>query len=167
MENPKIAADHLVRQWAQSSGDHETASIAVQMMAAKEFGLSNAANPAKVYGHDEAEVESYIGRAGNRIPQYLQAVYANTQEHLAKAGVTEITLYRGMHHIELEKRGTVRMNPLSSFSTSQESAMNFGKVVIKVKVPASQVFSTSISGPGCYNEAEMVVLGGEVPYERV
>ena len=68
---------------------------------------------------------------------------------------------------------TIRQNPISSWSTNYGIATQFahgysagdGKVraVVQSVVPKERIFSTSMSGPGCLNESEFVVLGGKAP----
>jgi hypothetical protein len=70
----------------------------------------------------------------------------------------------------------IQLNPLSSFAADYGTAYSFARhanmpTVVAVKVPASRVFSTAFSGPGCLTENEVVVVapnrfkGGD-PYDR-
>jgi hypothetical protein len=59
----------------------------------------------------------------------------------------------------------ISMQPISSWSLSQEQAESFAdngtyKIVLRTIVPAELVFSTAFSGVGCLSENEIVVLGG-------
>jgi hypothetical protein len=59
-------------------------------------------------------------------------------------------------------------NPASSYSLSIEIAGAFSTVscsglslMIAARVPVEQVWSTALTGPGCYNESEVVTLGNK------
>lgn len=61
---------------------------------------------------------------------------------------------------------TVGMNPISSFSTKFGTAKSFAtdgdvRMMGMIRVPASRIFSTYNTGPGCMNEQEVTVLGGD------
>jgi len=64
----------------------------------------------------------------------------------------------------------MKMRPLSSFSVTKDIASRFGSqglygeqatgVFLSAKVPAARIFSTPLTGVGCFDEDEFVVLGG-------
>ena len=80
----------------------------------------------------------------------------------------------------LQERSTIdrvraTMNPVSSFSTSHETAARFGNhatstlgeinrpifgIVLRGAIPKERVWSTAITGNGCLTEHEVTVLGG-------
>jgi SPP1 gp7 family putative phage head morphogenesis protein len=174
------AAARLIDQWAETSRDTNPLSIAVQKRAEDLFGIEGAYYPTagrhgKNVGLSEAVVEAdkISEKHGDVIDSYLKATYDHTQEELARAGVREMTLYRGMlHHGEPPMSGECRLQPLSSFSAVQRIAESFsgegvresGKpIVISSRVPASRIFSTCLTGPGAVPEAEVVALGGSMP----
>lgn len=117
---------------------------------------------------------------------FIKAVYQNTQSKLASApqSIGYITLHRGMvlktdsSFLDLVPEGedifnVPRLtlngaNSLSSWSTDFGTALEFanrvpsdygGGVVLTMTVPVSRIFSTAISGPGCLNEQEFILLG--------
>lgn len=95
---------------------------------------------------------------------FALAQYHETQDHLAKLGVKELFLIRGMHvgHNHSDpKHVKVKLQPASSFSTKHTIASHSfgtGGSVFAVKVPASQVIGSFCSGYGCTSESEVVVL---------
>lgn len=60
---------------------------------------------------------------------------------------------------------TVVSQPLSSWSTNRGTADDFGSgegqygIVVSGKIPVERIFCTSVTGLGCLNEGEFVVLG--------
>lgn len=127
--------------------------------------------------------QDVVERHKDVINGFLQATYDNTQERLKAAGVESMMLYRGMGGEELDigeeprnEKGTayvekqvMKLQPLSSFSTSFADAWDFASsnsqknaVVMAVHVPREKIFSTALSGPGCANEHEVVLLGGKM-----
>ena len=68
--------------------------------------------------------------------------------------------------------GTVKLQPLSSFSSSYDVATGFGKpkeggVVFACRVPVKDIFSHPKTGYGCTDEREFVVLGGDKKFVMV
>jgi hypothetical protein len=106
------------------------------------------------------------------VDTFLRSVYNNTQSALSKAGVTEVTVVRGIgiNDPELFRKPDgsdfesvqidVRLRSLSSYSGNGEDAVVFGNMIFVTKVPASSVFSTALTGFGTTGEAEVIVLGG-------
>jgi hypothetical protein len=163
------AAAAFVDTWAVTSGDHTPTALAIQARAKQTFKLKDSANPSKVYGSDlelTNQVKEISQTHGKVIDGYLKASYDNTQETLKNLGIDEITVYRGTgeHH---DVGNKVKLNPLSSFSTDSGIAGEFGNAVIKMKVPRKKIFSTSVTGAGCYDEDEVIVLGGVYNCERI
>lgn len=188
--------DTLIHAWAVTSCDSNYTSVALQKAAAQEFNLQDYENTwdnKNNYWADNSEVskesDAMLARSGPGLRAFLAAVYDNTQKYLHAKGIKNITLYRGFSYDKKglqndltdkleydrdnyeEKPGQydaqVRLQPLSSFSTSARVARGFNgdtgiPVVIKVRVPVESVFSTAITGTGCLNEEEMVVLGDRI-----
>ena len=184
-------ADEIQREWASSSSNGNERSLAVQMAVAQKFGLTAASDQlrdgtmaSRIWPSEQWWNEKV--QAVSRDPlqaAYVKAVYDNTQAKLAKAGITELPLYRGMvmdpnspvsFHDDIKqlvKKGTdtVMSNPLTSWSASRVVALDFThrgdrdmSVLMKAMVPASRIWSTAQSGPGCRSEYEYIVLGGEM-----
>jgi len=101
----------------------------------------------------EKNTLEYYDRYREYLHAYVRAVYANTQSILAKKGITEVVIYRGLQekgiwdavHTEIDALGVsniaswtretmgvanvrATMNPISSWSASMQVAYNFGGV---------------------------------------
>lgn len=79
------------------------------------------------------------------------------------------TLYEDLIRSRSENgEATMDLQPLSSFSLTPHISQRFsspdGKydmgIIVYAEVPASRVFSTSLTGPGCTNEYEAIIVGG-------
>jgi hypothetical protein len=53
------------------------------------------------------------------------------------------------------------LQPASAFSTDQGVARRFGSMVLDAVVPKERILSTAMTGPGCLNEDEILVIGGD------
>lgn len=53
------------------------------------------------------------------------------------------------------------LQPASAFSTSESTAKRFGKLMLNAVVPKERILSTAMTGPGCLNEDEILVIGGD------
>jgi NAD+--dinitrogen-reductase ADP-D-ribosyltransferase len=92
-----------------------------------------------------------------------------------KANATHLRLWRGSNQVEEQlmagglknRRCTIRLNNIVSFSLSQEAASCFGDWVIEVQVPVSKVlvFPGLLPGQVLQGEQEVLALGGD--YEVV
>lgn len=98
---------------------------------------------------------------------FAAAQYHNTQDYFKEKGITHLHLVRGMSVGESGEGGQkarkvkVKMQPASSFSNNHGTALEFSKgaSMFAVKVPVSQVLGSYLTGFGCSNEHEVVVLG--------
>lgn len=52
--------------------------------------------------------------------------------------------------------------PASSFSTDRRESENFGPYIFTIRTPVHLVWSTAVTGAGCLNEEEYIVLGGKL-----
>ncbi len=128
LENPyaryAIAAGYL-SSWANTSSDGDAVALAIQMAAAKEFGLDvqvtnrdGTWTPGGVRFPNGTVASSEMGDHGPLnslrlasgylsdneagIRALLGATYANTQEQLAAKGITEMTVTRGVTKLPAE-----------------------------------------------------------------
>lgn len=184
----------LVAAWAMSSTENAKA-VLMQRLAIEEFGLTD--TPTAHFGEVASDLADGVMRdvanpdqfkAGGRA--FLREMYNETQAELAAAGITELTVVRGMsvptealsgvwqdgmpgpdHLVGMVRTSVsdISLQPMSSFSTSLATANSFTSlssymdnysVVMTMKVPASRVLATPLTGFGCLHEAEVVVLGG-------
>ena len=103
----------------------------------------------------------------------LQEMYTYQQAVFKHLGITHIELYRGVKDtLETEPPShgdtvSVKTRPLSSWTSNPIVGLDFGKRMIKCKVPVERIFMSPISHPELdgagtkNNESEYVVMGAE------
>lgn len=168
----------MVDRWAQTSGDSDAKAVGMQYAIREELNVKGAytrhlspSNKSK-QGAQIFKDEANNIASNKAVRAVIRAHYENTQARLKAAGITELTLVRGYDSsakVQLLSDQNVSLQPASSFSMEKRIAAGFagkkGKDKARhlvLRVPASRVLSTSVSGFGCLNEQEMVVLGGKV-----
>lgn len=176
----EVAVSGLVQAWAISSNDSRPVSLAIQKAAEEEFGIEGAFQ----WSPDDltqANTDYMYSEHSNTYKRFVRAQYDNTQETLSDTGIEYVEAYRGYtakYDPKIHDRNediTAQLRPLSSFSTSYETAEGFmnsstsdvidaetANIVITSMVPAKQILSFSFTGVGCTSEKEMVVLGPEI-----
>jgi len=180
-ELPEDRVNEMVKAWAASSGDSVPLSVLLQVAAAEVFGVESAYYPEekltelwRIMGWD-AEWGA-VEQAQEQARRFVRTVYEITQEELAWKGIKTIRLYRGLSipvdslppMVERDDNIIHMSNPLSSWSLDISTAQIFmgeatedeAAVILAVEVPVERVFSTCITGPGCYIEQEVVLIGG-------
>jgi hypothetical protein len=183
----------VVDQWAETSFDHDAEAVAIQLVANEEFGLENKFPTVDSDTMMEADQLAQDNNKGYR--EVLRTMYKNTQDDLARMGVKELTLYRGVYHAEGDEtmpdgvyRGEFKTHPIASWSSHFNTAKSFAAtsyadaavenggeggqaVIMAAKIPASRILSTSRTGLGCLNEYEFTVLSkggsGKFNYSNV
>ena len=186
-ERASEAVNSLVQQWAQSSNDSLTVSLAIQQVTERVFGLTNSAPASVISGENEqAEENAKVlsdpsSASGKLIEALVRQQYANTQAYFAAKGIKEVILHRGKTDEGLSARveqvfegkdmtvetfeTEIVLRPLSSFSADLGIANKFASrsrgdgVRITARVPVSQILSTPFTGIGCLPEYEFVVIG--------
>lgn len=154
----------LITRWAVTSNDTDPKSLAMQEAAQDEFGLKGTAgwNQTDLSNDTRAKTDDDYAKNGDLYRAFLRAQYESTQEYLAKNGVKELGLYRGVKGITPEQ--ATQLRPLSAWSYSLSEAQNFAwgggaGLLLAAMVPADRVLSCARTGIGCLNEKEVVVLG--------
>lgn len=166
----QVVVARLVSRWAGTSNDTDAGALAMQEAAAAEFGLS---------GHRDwplspemrAQVDAVHAEQGPVLRAFLRAQYDETQARLAAAGITEVTLHRGMRfdHPTDPTSGT----PESSSATYDlppppDWAADGGTAEVPLRPLSSfsanpgtgALFADQSHGTG-------VVLSGTVPADRI
>ena len=155
----------VIDSWASSSMDHSLPAWVIQMSAGEEFADIVGENNLLAFRNDHREAKEASTLHGNAkiamnivggsVRKILRAMYENTQETLAKAGVEQVPVYRGLtlaaedmgegvsmfnaagyksrSHamredrlgIQYVRKGRVNMNPISSFSTDYRTSLSF------------------------------------------
>jgi uncharacterized protein YjbI with pentapeptide repeats len=152
----------LISLWANTSNDSNPASLAMQEAAKDEFGLTKAANW-EVDQITQSAADVVYKNQGELYRAFLRAQYESTQEYLAKGGVTELGLFRGMESISVKEAGEAPLRPLSSWAYDSKEAKTFAGdgAMLAATIPADRVLSCARTGVGCLNETEVVVLSGD------
>lgn len=174
----------LISEWATSSGDHHAISVSAQLAVRDAFNMKpeTVETSAFHYLQSASEEQTYKDAAANlgidtSSPQKLEgfkqgmrdfalAQYHATQDHFKAQGIKELHLVRGMKFgagTADAKKVNLKLQPASSFSTNYSTVVGFagGHSLFMVKVPASQVLSSFVTGYGCTHEHEVVVLNHE------
>ena len=178
MEESEEAASFLIRGWAGTSGDNNVQSIAMQLAAQKEFALKGtslwwdktALNQAKNFLKiDKGKYEVAMRR-------FLREMYNDTQKHLAKQGLKTIRVARGYkgdigiapstinNPMSITK---IKLQPMSSFSADMGTAEKFtlkgygDRSLIFCEAPVDRILSCPVTGFGCKDEFEYVILGSQ------
>lgn len=179
-DHDKSLAARLISTWAGSSGDSNDVSVSSQLAIRDAFGLTAENTEHKAFGSLKNSSEDKVHKtsaqqlgidistpekfesykAGMR--DFALAQYHETQDHLAKLGIKELHLVRGMKMTgpANPKQVKLKLQPASSFTTAHGTAHSFAGIgsMFVVKVPASQVLGSFCTGYGCTGESEVVVL---------
>jgi hypothetical protein len=167
------AISGMIQQWSLTSNNESSRSLAIQEIAAQTFGIQDHADWEIIREDTTEKMNDLIAEHGDVLRAFVTAQYEATQEYLKSAGVNSIELYRGMavgqkvfDTIAAEDYGTheFETRPLTSWSTNNGAALEFASgrngVLLQATIPAERVFSLPLTGFGCLNEKEVVVLGG-------
>lgn len=175
------AEARLISSWAASSGDHLPLSVAAQLAIRDAFKMPADSVETKAFHYlqSKSEEQTYHDAAAElgfetkthpeQLKQFKKALrdfalaqYHATQDFFKAQGLSEVYLVRGMkvssngvEHVKL------KLQPASSFSTNYSTAHSFagqGGAVYVCRVPVSQILGSYLTGYGCTNEHEVVVL---------
>jgi SPP1 gp7 family putative phage head morphogenesis protein len=111
--------------------------------------------------------------------QFLMAMYENTQNTIYQIiksnekwkNVKYLQLYRGINLYgvpdeQYPVQGTwidyTMGNALESWSLNLETSKKFGRLVFRAYVPISRIVGSCLTGFGCLNEEEFVVMGTQI-----
>lgn len=181
-EEATAFTDAVIEKWNHTSGDHDPQAVAIQLAAASVFG-----GEAPRFGIDAETLNAaHEAYAANRT-QYnstLQSMYAQTQEHLARNGITEVAVMRGMafdppppdfarppsdpSHGPVISRQPVAVNPLSSWTINPDVAIDFargqgGDLALDHVPPIGMVVVAKIPASRILSTA---MTGAGTPHER-
>jgi len=171
----KASTRDNIDSWASSSGDGYSLSCAMQYSAISAFQMDE--SDCTMESFDTKRNESFKRAMGDyNIPytdeheeimdkglqEFIKAQYVITQDDLKSKGIKDLYLYRGMHadldDYMYEGNQPIKYQPISSFTPNLSTARMFGTKICHVKIPASLVLSTFMTGFGCANEYEVAVL---------
>lgn len=165
----------LIATWAATSNDDNVLSLATQEAIREEFILKKTANWHRSHDYD------FYKRHGLTLRKFVRAQYDETQKTFKDMNIGGVVVYRGMGVstddpiLEASSSlGPVTVEvvgrPASSWSTHYRTAKMFADdhaeygvsegVIFNTTVTAEEVLSTPLSGFGCWDENEVVILGG-------
>lgn len=171
----ETAVNAMIATWAMTSNDNNVRSLAIQQAAAEEFELE-----ADWLYNWHSKPDQYDEHVAAHMPTYrafVRAMYDNTQAELKKTGWTHVRLRRGVKsHPSLKSptvyqtvlsgkgtKGSIIQRPLSSFTTNSGTSQTFSGgagLTHEGYVPIERIMGSALTGFGCQNEYEYVVLGG-------
>jgi hypothetical protein len=182
-----MSVSSLIHQWAETSNDHNAMALALQRATQEEFGLEGTKGW-DIDADTQKRTDQYYEKYGGMFKAFVRAQYDETQDFLAKNGITQVPVYRGFAFSEgnipswtnFSKKtdDPIPLRPISAFSYDEAKAWEFAtgwnssvfdyadedhdliSVSVSGVIPASRVLSCAQTGFGCYNEREIVVLGG-------
>jgi hypothetical protein len=180
LSSSEKVAYYLTKTWAISSSDHRAPSVALQRVASEAFGVEDTTVAYVEHGSDE--IDRIVSKHGPVLRAWVDSVYEDTQALLKELEMDEVVLVRGMGWDEAAKipdwvsalpadeptRTRAKLNPLSSFASEYSVATRFAihheeeQMLVAARVPRDKIFSTFRTGPGCAEEYEMLVIGGEI-----
>ena len=178
----RAAVSMMVQEWATGSNDTNLA-LAVQETAKRVFDLPDASNWKSGYGIESEPIQRLLNGKTSRkvLEDYVTATYEETQAVWKAKGIESVTVYRGINDSMERMRNTpemksdsimrtdVRMRPLTSWAYTEQEALTFASgwgssgVLFKAVVPIENVWSTAVTGAGCWDEDEFIILGGKIP----
>ena len=173
----------FLRGWMMDSNSVEGAVL--KGWVESRMGLPPTFHKARIGSIHSQEYYGYVvdrtkgSQRTNAINSQLDLLYEYCQYELARLhpGERWLTLYRGTfdagEHEVVEKMGKreeiVRLNNLTSFTSDEERAWEFGFTVWEVRVPLAKVFFYDDLLPNSIlkGEGEFMVIGGEFRVKRV
>jgi len=174
-----LVARMFISNWAEASISFG-GSIQSQFAAKRAYGLSQSVKGVDTIEGAANQVTTAIDSPLSKrlADAVLAAEHAATQRFLRETlgpDVKTVTLYRGVvNQYEQSKPGDVvdvESHPLSSWTADPEMADSFAGgrdgVVLKMEVPIEMIQSTPLSGRGCLDEAEFVIIGHPSQARRV
>ncbi|MFC7586349.1 hypothetical protein ACFQYP_23340 [Nonomuraea antimicrobica] len=172
----RLAVDELLKSWGFGAGEILPPRLAMNLAAADEFGLTNLVD-LQTYGDPSRNrtARKYHASNGDMRRDFLRRQYELSQRELARYGIEELVLYRGIRldqgHPIAGLNGVADGEvvqappglPLQSWSATPGVAKRYtlGEGVVMAGVfPASRVLATPWTGMGQLPLGEFVLLAG-------
>jgi hypothetical protein len=168
------ATSRVIATWAATANDDHPVSLAIQLRAESLFGLKDAAHWAPRNDSAADWINEVDRMLGPFLDVFLADMYVSTQAAFRRAGVREVTAYRGWHWpgdssppdwARSPDDREVPHRPLASYSTRLSVAERFAGrpgALTQARIPAERILAVPRTGFGCLAEAELVVLGGSL-----
>jgi hypothetical protein len=168
----KTCVGRLVKNWAGTSNDSDSLSLAMQEAAKKEFGLDEAEEWTKT-GWEPDKVAALVSKHGPVYQRFLRVQYNNTQKFFSDHNLTEVVAFRGRKSdTGSRKNAKLTMRPLSSWTYNKREAIQFASpsfdgefwkgTLFTATIPVANILSLPTTGMGCLNEQELVLIGRPV-----
>jgi hypothetical protein len=163
----------LIAQWAHSAADDHSLSLALQEAARREFDLPDWHKPNISSGRQE-DVDSLLKDYEPILRAFIRAQHQATVAQLRADGVKTVKVVRGTSQDIDSGRHIIRLNPMSSFTVSTDTAWEFAHGiegggtgeyprVVAIEVPVDKVIGMPGTGVGALHEFELVLMGGDYP----
>lgn len=162
----------MVGTWAQTSNDDNPDALHIQQRASEIFGIEPSEwQLSKMDNYTDLSSASLW--TDDEIDSFLKAMYENTQDELASAGLDTIKLQRGIYldTVDLDAMTEAGLkigdsiildqNVMESWTYDPYTSENFGNVILEADVPANRIISTARTGIGCLDEYEFIVSGSD------
>jgi hypothetical protein len=175
-------ASARVQNWAGTSGDTDRAAVLMQMAVKDEFGTTGHPAPTMAESqYNDWRKSYYKYPTGDFYRMFARHMYNHTQDEFKKAGITHVSLYRGMNFayhglpswVKMDKTGKPELQPINSWSTKHSTAIAFSgtgnkSVMMEANVPVELILGSARTGFGCLNEQEFVVFDapGQVKFKK-
>jgi len=161
----QYAVVEIMEQWDKLQNSNPL-YYALNDVVREDFGLQDSF----ITGHPEKiapQVQKILSENYEVLEAITTAMYEETQKQFAEKGIKAVTLWRGFDVADeslygTDSKQTIRMQPLSCWTSKASVAKTFGNAFTKIVVPVENVFSTYATGLGAEVEAEHVLLGGTV-----
>jgi len=182
VDHPGVSPDYCFQQqssWATTANDSEPEALVLQMAAAKVHGLElsdwQEHQVQKTANNPDAYKRKLWDKANtptNRAMKesYVRATYQATQKVFKNFGfkdTDQVLLFRGIRGMPGLSKGVSAylgntmeswsFNLATAFYFARESLVHDGALIARW-VSISDIVSSAISGLGCYDEGEVIVL---------
>jgi hypothetical protein len=141
--------------------------VMMQIAIAEEFGLSAHPAPSMHPASYQKLLKEMTPAHKAFMRRFARVQYENTQQELAKAGITSIKVYRGMKFHSAKPGWAApgnhrpQLQPANSWSTRWSTSLGFGTTMLHAEIPAALVLGSARTGFGCFNESEYVILDSD------
>jgi hypothetical protein len=160
-----------IAKWAQTAGDNQEDALAMQHAVKDEFGLKADWGARFLSGNKAAnappglleKVTQRYAAVGDWYRRIVREMHTWTQEEFAKDGIKAVGLYRGMTGMGWTPGEPTRpaLQPANSWASTEGQARKFGHQVLRATIPVNRVIGTCVTGFGCLNEHEFVVMDSD------
>jgi len=189
---PEETVNLLIHSWAVTSNDRNPTSLFIQQRVEKVFGAPLSAwqqrRIMETAGAKSPPIfrdiktgkfnKRYLGpytTPEELVDKFLITMYEETQRSFREAGIKTVSAFRGImldkaKHAKIAAGGLqkIKGNAIESWSFAPGIANSFAarspfSMVIGAEIPVERILATPLTGFGCSEEFELVVLGREEP----